>query len=223
LLDLPLATPELDHDALREILSPCFTTVRDEGYSPHPTGPWQPDSSTPSKEVCAGTSSVTCQPRLSTCNENPAHGFLQPKTSLLLNFSFYSRVENMLLFSSRDYSLYFVIFQISLSPRITSFLAFLNKVAWVQIPILGQAWKRYRWVPCPIFSLNLEDGLPSTSLTGNSFLGQMTVEQLHLVGTGLVRVISTILGFPHHLSHSIHGLSWQLPLLTVVQHIFNFY
>jgi hypothetical protein len=48
----------------------------------------------------------------------------------------------------------------------------------------------------PISSLNLEDGLPTTSLTGNSFLGQRTVEQLHPVGTGLVRVISTILGFP---------------------------
>jgi hypothetical protein len=29
--------PKLDHDALREILSLCSTTVRDEGYSPPPT------------------------------------------------------------------------------------------------------------------------------------------------------------------------------------------
>jgi hypothetical protein len=48
--------PELDHDALREIISPCFTIVRDEGYSPLPIRSWKPVFSTPSKEICMSTS-----------------------------------------------------------------------------------------------------------------------------------------------------------------------
>jgi hypothetical protein len=42
LTDLPLATPKIDHDSLRDILSPFSTTVRDRGFSPPPTGNWQP-------------------------------------------------------------------------------------------------------------------------------------------------------------------------------------
>jgi hypothetical protein len=77
-MDLPLATPELDHDALREILSLCSMTVRDEGYSPPPTGNWKLVFSTPSKEVCMSTSSVTRQPHLSSCSQTlPMASFSQ--------------------------------------------------------------------------------------------------------------------------------------------------
>jgi hypothetical protein len=40
-MDLPLATPELDHDAL--IFNPLLwlNDSRDEGYSPPPAGSWQ--------------------------------------------------------------------------------------------------------------------------------------------------------------------------------------
>jgi hypothetical protein len=126
----------------------------------------------------------------------PCPWLLSAKTILLLNFSFQLPSQSILLSSWRVFFSTLLSRQICLYPQITSFLSFLNKVAWVRIPIRGQAWKPYRWVPCPISSLTLEDGLPTTSLTGNSFLGQRIVEKLHPVGTGLVRVISTILGFP---------------------------
>jgi hypothetical protein len=111
----------------------------------------------------------------------------------------------------RLFSLLCFLADLSLSPKLLPFFPSSARLHGSESPTRGQAWKPYRWVPCPISSLTLEDGLPTTSLTGNSFLGQRTVEKLHPVGTGLVRVISTILGFPHHLSHSIHGLSWKTP------------
>jgi hypothetical protein len=129
LTDLPLATPELYHDALREIISPCSTTVRDEGYSPLPTGAWQLVFSTPSKEVCTSTSSVTHRPRLSACSETlPMASYSQ--NELASKFSLNSKVKNLMLSSSLNHSLYSVILQIHIYPRITSFLSFLNKVAW---------------------------------------------------------------------------------------------
>jgi hypothetical protein len=51
LRDLPLATPELDHDALREILSLCSAIIRDKVYSPPPTRTSQLVFSIPIKEV----------------------------------------------------------------------------------------------------------------------------------------------------------------------------
>jgi hypothetical protein len=129
-MDLPLATPELDHDALRETLSPCSMTVRDKGYSPPPTGSWQPVFSIPSKEVCVSTSTVTRQPRLSACSENPAHGFLQPKRACFSVFLSTPELNNT-LFSSGDHFLHSASLQICLCPPITSFLSFLSKVVWV--------------------------------------------------------------------------------------------
>jgi hypothetical protein len=41
LMDLPLATPELDHDALRDNSFFRLSNSRDKGYSPPPTGYWQ--------------------------------------------------------------------------------------------------------------------------------------------------------------------------------------
>jgi hypothetical protein len=189
-----LATPELDHDALREILSLFSTTVRDEGYSPSPTETGYLVLSSPRKEVYTSTSSVTRRPRLSSCSE-PCPRLLTAKTRFLLIFCLNFRIKVSSLLFSEECFLYSAISQIFLCPQITSFLAFLKKVAWVQIPIRSQAWNPYKWVPFPISSLTLEDGLPTTSLTGNSFMGQRTVEKLLLIGTGRVRVISTILGF----------------------------
>jgi hypothetical protein len=40
-MDLPLATPELDHDALPEIISSFSTRVKVGGYSPPPTRTWK--------------------------------------------------------------------------------------------------------------------------------------------------------------------------------------
>jgi hypothetical protein len=78
-MDLPLATPNLDHDALRNILSPYTTTMRDQGYSPPPIGNWQLVFYTPRKEVCTSTSSVTRQPRLSSCSETLPIDSYNPK------------------------------------------------------------------------------------------------------------------------------------------------
>jgi hypothetical protein len=88
--------------------------------------------------------------------------------------------------------------------------------------VVRACWCAIRYEPwvCPCAN----NGLPTTILTGNSFMGQRIVEKLHLMGTGLVRVIQPFLVSPHHLSHSIHGLSWKTPPLSIVmQHIFNFY
>jgi hypothetical protein len=123
-MDLPLATPELDHDALREILSLCSTTVRDEGYSPSPTETGCLVFSTPSKEVCMSTSSVTRQPRLSACSETLAPWILTARSSLLLRFS--SQLQNRSMFTPflGECFLYSVILQICLlSPNyLISFL-----------------------------------------------------------------------------------------------------
>jgi hypothetical protein len=78
-MDLPLATPKLDHDALRETLSSSSATGRDGDYSPPPMGSWQWVFSVPSKEVCLSTSTVTRQPHLLDCNENLANILLLPK------------------------------------------------------------------------------------------------------------------------------------------------
>jgi hypothetical protein len=67
--NLPLATPELDHDSLREILSLFSTTVRDKGYSPPPIGTGCLIFSIMSKESCTSTSSVTHQPHLLSCSQ----------------------------------------------------------------------------------------------------------------------------------------------------------
>jgi hypothetical protein len=75
-MDLPLATPELDHDALRKTLYSYSATVRDEGYSPPPTKTWPLIFFVPRKEVCMSTSTVTCQPHLSDCTENHSIHFL---------------------------------------------------------------------------------------------------------------------------------------------------
>jgi hypothetical protein len=40
LMDLSMATLELNHDALRETLSAYSKTVRDKGYSPPPMKSW---------------------------------------------------------------------------------------------------------------------------------------------------------------------------------------
>jgi hypothetical protein len=131
---------------------------------------------------------------------------------LLLIFSLNSRVEKKCspLFS-RFFSLLFFLAYLSLFPKLIPLFPSSTRLCGSESPTRGQTWKPYRWVPCPISSLTLEDGLPTSSLTGNSFLGQRIVEKLHPVGIGLVRVISTILSFPHHLSHRIHGVSWQNP------------
>jgi hypothetical protein len=102
-MDLPLATPELDHDALRETLSSYSTTVRDKGYSPPPTKSWQRVFSVPSKEVCPSTSTVTRQPRLSACNENLANNFLHPEQAYFPVLPRTRELQNT-LFSSRDCS-----------------------------------------------------------------------------------------------------------------------
>jgi hypothetical protein len=128
-MDLPLATPELDHDALREILYLCSMTVRDEGYSPPPTGSWKSVFSTPSKEICTSTSSVTRRPHLSSCSETLPR-LLTTKTSFLLNFSLNSRVKVSSLLFLGECFIYSSILQICLCPQITSFLSFLSKVSW---------------------------------------------------------------------------------------------
>jgi hypothetical protein len=114
-MNLSLATPELDHDALRDILSPFSTTVRDEGYSHPPTKSWQPDFSTPSKEVYASTSSVTHQPGLSSYRETlPMTSYSQNKLASQLFSQLSSRKHDLL--SSGDCFLYFDFLQISLCP-----------------------------------------------------------------------------------------------------------
>jgi hypothetical protein len=75
---LPLAIPKLDHDSLREILSSFSTTVRDKSYSPPLTGNWQPVFSTPRKDFCTSTSSITRQPCLSACSKTlPMDSYIQ--------------------------------------------------------------------------------------------------------------------------------------------------
>jgi hypothetical protein len=79
-MDLPLASPELDHGVLRDIISPCSTIVRDGGYSPPPTRTWKLVFSSLSKEVYMSTSSVTHQPHLSSFIETlPMDSYSQIK------------------------------------------------------------------------------------------------------------------------------------------------
>jgi hypothetical protein len=92
-MDLSLATPELDHGALREIISPYSTTIRDEGYSPPPTGTWQLVFSTPSKEVCTSTFSVTHQPHLSSCSQTLPMSSYRHIELNAQHFPLHSRVE----------------------------------------------------------------------------------------------------------------------------------
>jgi hypothetical protein len=130
MMDLPLVTLELDHDALREIIYPFSMTVRDRGYSPPPTGSWKLVFSTPSKEVCVSTSSVTRQPRLSACSKTlPMDSYSQNELASHIFSQLHSRnmVSSLLeivfstLFPCRSTSI----------PQITSFLSFLNNFSWV--------------------------------------------------------------------------------------------
>jgi hypothetical protein len=113
-MDLPPATPELDHDSLRETLSSCSTTVRDRGYSPPPT--WDLGnrlSLYQARRSARVPSQSLRQPRLLACNENPANRFLQPKTSLFLCSSSNQRTTSALSLFSRFLS------RLCFSPRAT--------------------------------------------------------------------------------------------------------
>jgi hypothetical protein len=129
-MDLPLATPELDHDALREIISPCSTTVRNRGYSPPPTRNWQLVFFIPSKEVCTSTYSVTRQPHLSSCSQTLLVASFSQKRAYCSTFPLNSRVK--VCFSSllrRVFSLLCYLADMSMFPELPPL--FLNKVAWV--------------------------------------------------------------------------------------------
>jgi hypothetical protein len=131
-MDLPLATPELDHDALRETLSSCSMTVRDEGYSPPPTGSWKPVFFVPSKEVCTSNSIVTYQPCLSSCKKNLLMASCA-QNELISLFCFEPESYMCSILFSRSFSpLYFLA---DLPLPLNYFLSlFLSKVSWVQIP-----------------------------------------------------------------------------------------
>jgi hypothetical protein len=185
---LPLSTLELDHDSLREILSPCSTIVRDGGYSPPPTRSWQMDSSTPSKEFFMRNFLFTRQPRLSSCRDTlPMDSYSQNKLASHLFSQLH--IRNMLsslieiVFSTR------FLVDLPMSPKLLPFFPSLAILCGSESPTHRQASNPYRWVPYPISSLNLEESFQITSLNVNSFLGHRTIEQLHLVRTGLVRVI----------------------------------
>jgi hypothetical protein len=114
LMDLSMATPKLDHDALRENISSYSKTVRDEGYSPPPTKSWQRVFSVPIKEVCPSTSTVTHHPFLSSHNENLSNNFLHPEQTYFPVLPQTRELQNA-LFSSRYFSFNSVLFSYMLS------------------------------------------------------------------------------------------------------------
>jgi hypothetical protein len=134
-MDLPLATLELDHDALRENLSSFSVSVRDGGYSPPPTGSWQPIFFLPRKAVCTSTSTVTRQHFYHLLTKTmPSFSYAQ--NDLISQF-FHKLEKCTMLFSLLKISLS------TLLPRKVAwvrnptnylFLSFLSKVAWVLNP-----------------------------------------------------------------------------------------
>jgi hypothetical protein len=104
-----------------------------------------------------------------------AHGFLHPERAYF-SVLFSTRELQCSLLFSRSFSPLLLSCRSASTPELLPFFPSSTRLRGSESPTHGQVWKPYRWVPCPISSLTLEEGLPTTSLTGNSFMGQRTVE-----------------------------------------------
>jgi hypothetical protein len=109
------------------------------------------------------TFTVTRQPRLSTWTENTANNFLRPKRAC---FSVLLRTRELhALFSLLEMGLSTLLPRRSTSAHeLLPFFPSSARLRGSESPTHGQVWKPYRWVPCPISSLTLEEGFPTTSL-----------------------------------------------------------
>jgi hypothetical protein len=139
LTDLPLASPELDHDALRE--NSFFGLSNRQGrmllsssYKLLATGFF-----IPSKDSCMSTSSVTQHPRLSSCIITPLATSCDQN---MLLFQFF--LEHESLVSLLSFSL-----QVPLCPPCLPFLPSSTRLCVAQIPSL---WSGLKALPMGAFT-----------------------------------------------------------------------
>jgi hypothetical protein len=137
-MDLSLATAELRPRCFEiQFLTSSSTEVRDEGYSPSPyTRIDEDEGYSPSPD---------------------SFSILYDQNSFFLSILLWN--QEFLLSSMHSLQ--------ALSLPTPCFLSCLPQqdCVWLEIPIRGQVRKPYRWVVCPIPSLNLEEAFPPTSLT----------------------------------------------------------